>query len=128
MNVIFGKMVFIWQMKGHLSCWGLCQLIKCERKSNIWPIKGCDIEYNIGIKQYLVEVTKVRCSISQKVIFDSSRLSKSNTECVTELKKNQTKQNKAWQLMKKRDLRWGVGVGLGMGSNYLCTRRYIAKY
>ena len=49
--------------------------------------KGCDIEKNIGIKENPVEVTKGRCSISQKLICNSNSSSKSNTECITELEK-----------------------------------------
>ena len=49
--------------------------------------KGCDIENNIDIKKYPVHVAKERCWISQKVIFNSNSSSKSNTECIAELKK-----------------------------------------
>ena len=49
--------------------------------------KGCDIEKHIDIKENPVQVTKERCSISQKLISNSNSSSKSNTECITELKK-----------------------------------------
>ena len=49
--------------------------------------KSCDIERNIDIKENQVQVTKERCSISQKLISNSNSSSKSNTECITELKK-----------------------------------------
>ena len=49
--------------------------------------KSCDIEKNIDIKENQVQVTKERCSISQKLISNSNSSSKSNTECITELKK-----------------------------------------
>ena len=49
--------------------------------------KGCDIDENIDIKENPVQVTKERCSISQKLISNSNSSSKSNTECITELKK-----------------------------------------
>ena len=49
--------------------------------------KGCDIEKNIDIKENPVQVTKERSSISQKLISNSNSSSKSNTECITELKK-----------------------------------------
>ena len=47
----------------------------------------CDIERNIDIKENQVQVTRERCSIFQKLISNSNSLSKSNTECITELKK-----------------------------------------
>ena len=34
--------------------------------------KGCDTENNIYIKENLVQVSKERCSISQKVSFESN--------------------------------------------------------
>ena len=49
--------------------------------------KSCDIEKNIDIKENQVQVTKERCSISQKLISNSNSSSKSNKECITELKK-----------------------------------------
>ena len=49
--------------------------------------KSCDIERNIDIKENHVQVTKERCSISQNLISNSNSSSKSNTECITELKK-----------------------------------------
>ena len=49
--------------------------------------KSCDIKRNIDIKENQLEVTKERCSISQKLISNSNSSSKSNTECITELKK-----------------------------------------
>ena len=49
--------------------------------------KGCDIEKNIDIKENPVHVTKERSSISQKLISNSNSSSKSNTECITKLKK-----------------------------------------
>ena len=49
--------------------------------------KGCDIEKNIDIKENPVQVTKEKCSISQKLISNSNSSSKSNTECITEPKK-----------------------------------------
>ena len=48
--------------------------------------KGCDIEKNVGIKENPVQVTKERCSISQKLISNSNSSSKSNTECIIEIK------------------------------------------
>ena len=48
--------------------------------------KSCDIERNIDIKENQVQVTKGRCSISQKRISNSNSSSKSNAECITELK------------------------------------------
>ena len=52
--------------------------------------KGCNIEKNIDITENPVQVTKERCSISQKLISNSNSSSKSNTECITELKKVRT--------------------------------------
>ena len=49
--------------------------------------KGCNIDKNIDINENPVQVTKERCSISQKMISNSYRSSKSNTECITKLKK-----------------------------------------
>ena len=49
--------------------------------------KGCDIENYKDIKENPVQVEKERCSISQKLIFNSNISSKSNAECITELKK-----------------------------------------
>ena len=49
--------------------------------------KGCYIEKNIDINENNVQVSKERCSISQKVNFNSNSSSKSNTKCITELKK-----------------------------------------
>ena len=49
--------------------------------------KSCDIERNIDITENQVQVTKERCSISQKLVSNSNSSSKSNTECITELKK-----------------------------------------
>ena len=49
--------------------------------------KSCDIERNMDIKENQVKVAKERCSISQKLIFNSKSSSKSNAECITELKK-----------------------------------------
>ena len=49
--------------------------------------KGCDIEKNIDIKENPVQVTKEKCSISQKLISNPNSSSKSNTECITEPKK-----------------------------------------
>ena len=51
--------------------------------------KGCDIEKNIDIKENPVQVTKEKCSISQKLISNSNSSSKSNTECITEPKKSE---------------------------------------
>ena len=48
---------------------------------------GCDIEKNINIKENPDQVAKEMCSISQKLISNSNSSSKSNTECITELKK-----------------------------------------
>ena len=42
--------------------------------------KGCDIENNINIKENPVRVSKERCSISQKLSFNSNISSKSNAE------------------------------------------------
>ena len=42
---------------------------------------------NINIKENPVQVTKERCFISQKLISNPNSSSKSNTECITELKK-----------------------------------------
>ena len=47
----------------------------------------CDIERNIDIKENQVQVTRERCSIFQKLISNSNSSSKSNTECIAELKK-----------------------------------------
>ena len=56
--------------------------------NSIWLMtKGRDIEKNIDIKENPVQVTKERCSISQKLISYSNSSSKSNTECIAELKK-----------------------------------------
>ena len=49
--------------------------------------KGCNIDKSIDINENPVQVTKERCSISQKMISNSNRSSKSNTECITKLKK-----------------------------------------
>ena len=49
--------------------------------------KNCGIEKNIDIKEYPVQVTKKRCSISQKLISNADSICKSNTECIAELKK-----------------------------------------
>ena len=49
--------------------------------------KGCDIEKNIDIKENPVQVTKERCFVSRKLISNPNSSSKSNTECITELKK-----------------------------------------
>ena len=49
--------------------------------------KSCDVERNIDITENQVQVTKERCSISQKLVSNSNSSSKSNTECITELKK-----------------------------------------
>ena len=49
--------------------------------------KSCDIENNINIKKNHVEAAKERCLIFKKVIFDLNRSSKSNTDCITALKK-----------------------------------------
>ena len=49
--------------------------------------KSSGIEKNIDIKENHVQVTKERCSNSQKLISNSNSSSKSNTECITELKK-----------------------------------------
>ena len=48
---------------------------------------GCDVEKNIDMKENPVKVTKERCFISQKLISNPNSSSKSNTECITELKK-----------------------------------------
>ena len=49
--------------------------------------KDRDIEKkNIFIKENPVQVAKERCSISRKLISNSNSSSKSNTECITELK------------------------------------------
>ena len=44
-------------------------------------------EKNIYIKENPVQVTKERCSIAQKLTSNSNSSYKSNTECITELKK-----------------------------------------
>ena len=49
--------------------------------------KGCDTEKNINIKEDPVQVTKERCSISQRLISNLKSSFKSNTERITELKK-----------------------------------------
>ena len=49
--------------------------------------KSCDVERNMDINENQVQVTKERCSIPQKLISNSNSSSKSNTECITELKK-----------------------------------------
>ena len=49
--------------------------------------RGCDTENNIGIKVNHVQVAKERCSISQKLTFNSNSTPKSNTECIIDLKK-----------------------------------------
>ena len=49
--------------------------------------KSCDVERNIDITENQVQVTKERCSISQKLVSNSNSSSKSNAECITELKK-----------------------------------------
>ena len=49
--------------------------------------KGCDTEKNINIKEDPVQVTKERCSISQRLISNSKSSYKSNTQRITELKK-----------------------------------------
>ena len=49
--------------------------------------KGCDTEKNINIKEDPVQVTKERCSISQRLISNLKSSYKSNTERITELKK-----------------------------------------
>ena len=56
--------------------------------------KSCDIKRNIDIKENQLEVTKERCSISQKLISYSNSSSKSKTECIKQLKKSQNKQHK----------------------------------
>ena len=45
------------------------------------------MEKNIDIKKCPVQVTKERCLISQKLIFYTNSSPKSNTQCITELKK-----------------------------------------
>ena len=49
--------------------------------------KGCDTEKNINIKEDPVQVTKERCSISQRLISNSKSSYKSNTQRITKLKK-----------------------------------------
>ena len=49
--------------------------------------KDCDTEKNINIKEDPVQVTKERCSISQRLISNLKSSYKSNTERITELKK-----------------------------------------
>ena len=49
--------------------------------------KGCDTEKNINTKEDPVQVTKERCSISQRLISNLKSSYKSNTERITELKK-----------------------------------------
>ena len=49
--------------------------------------KDCNIDKNIDINENPVQVPKERCLISQKMISNSYRSSKSNTECITKLKK-----------------------------------------
>ena len=49
--------------------------------------KDCDTEKNINIKEDPVQVTKERCSISQRLISNLKSSFKSNTERITELKK-----------------------------------------
>ena len=57
-------------------------------KNNISLLtKCCDTENNINIKKNPVQVPKERCSTSQKMSFSSNSWSKSNTDCITELKK-----------------------------------------
>ena len=50
-------------------------------------IQDCDVENNRDIKEGLVQVAKEQCFISQKLIFNSKRSSKSNTQYITELAK-----------------------------------------
>ena len=49
--------------------------------------KGCDTEKNINIKEDPVQVTKERCSISQRLISNLKISNKSYTDRITELKK-----------------------------------------
>ena len=49
--------------------------------------KGCDTEKNINIKEDPVQVTKERCSISQRLISNLKISNKSYTHRITELKK-----------------------------------------
>ena len=51
--------------------------------------KGCDIENNVDVGENPIEIAKERCSISQKVIFNSDSSSKSNAECTTFSKKSE---------------------------------------
>ena len=61
--------------------------------SSIWLMtKSYNIEKSIDIKKN--QVTKERCSISQKLISYSNSSSKSKTECIKQLKKSQNKQHK----------------------------------
>ena len=48
--------------------------------------KDCDIEKNKDIQENPVHVTNQRCPISQKLISNLNNSSKSNTECITEIK------------------------------------------
>ena len=49
--------------------------------------KDCDTEKNINIKEDPVQVTKERCSISQRLISNLKISNKSYTDRITELKK-----------------------------------------
>ena len=49
--------------------------------------KGCDIKENIDIKQKSFYVAKERCAICQKLISNSNSSSKSNTQCIRDVKK-----------------------------------------
>ena len=49
--------------------------------------KSCDIENNMNIKEYLVQVAKEMFSISQKLIFNLNSSFKSSTLCNAKLKK-----------------------------------------
>ena len=52
--------------------------------------RGCDTENNIGVKVNHIQVVKERCSISEKLTFNSNSTPKSNTECIIDLKKVRT--------------------------------------
>ena len=86
---------YLWKDGLHLTNEGSSLLLKTfinylngNENNSIWLMtKSCDMEKNIEIKKNQVLVTKERCSTSQKLISNSNNSSKSNTECITELKK-----------------------------------------
>ena len=58
-----------------------------KNNSILLMTKGCDLEENIDIKENLVQVSKERCSISQKLTFNSNSSIKKSAECIIELTK-----------------------------------------